>query len=139
MSKSIRNIKILINVSLLCGAVYFAYGLWRSAKDTAYESCLASIAGDIEMMDRSKSLVAQSNDWKFLNNEEVSSLLSQTRGGDCGKYPDKTLDIWNRKINIALRKPATKLELFVWSNGHDGVSGTDDDLVIPWNEKVPKQ
>jgi len=107
-------------------------------EDGGYLSCIASIASKIEKSDKGKRLAEQNKDWKILNDEELNSLMSQIQGGDCGKYPNQTLDIWNRKINVALRKPKDRIEIIIWSNGQDGVSGTDDDLVIPWGEKAPK-
>ena len=138
MSKTGERIIIFIGFSILFGAAYLAYEIWRSMEDGGYLSCLSSIAGEIEMLDRTKSLTEQSNEWKILNEEEVDVLMSQIRGYDCGKYQNQTLDSWGRKINIALRKPSNRIEIFVWSNGRDGVSGTKDDLVIPYGQPAPK-
>ena len=73
-----------------------------------------------------------------MSEEEVNSLTSDVRGYDCGKNNNQNLDIWNRKINIALRKPTDKIEIILWSNGRDGILGTNDDLVIPYGQTVPK-
>lgn len=138
MSKTVSCIIIFISFSLLSGAAYFAYEVWKSTEETAYLSCIASVATKIQKSDEGKNLAEQNQDWKILNANETDLLMSKIQGGDCGKYPNQTLDIWNRKINIALRKPENNVNVMVWSNGRDGISGTEDDLVIPWGDKAPK-
>jgi hypothetical protein len=63
--------------------------------------------------------------------------LSQIQGYDCGGIENQTLDLWNNRINVALRKPTNRHGIIVWSNGADGKSGTEDDLVAPFGEKIP--
>lgn len=122
----------------MSGAAYFAYEVWKSAEEGAYLSCISSAANKIQKSDEGKNLAEQNQDWKILSQNETDSLMSKIHGGDCGKYPNQTLDVWNQKINIALRKPENNVYVMVWSNGRDGISGTEDDLVIPWGDKAPK-
>ena len=106
-------------------------------KEGGYFSCISSIASEIQKLNATKDLAGNSKDWKILSGEEVNSLISKVHGYDCS-VDNQTLDIWNNKLNIALRKPKDRIEIIVWSNGADKISGTSDDLVIPYGEKVPQ-
>jgi hypothetical protein len=136
-SNLIANILIAIFILGFCCLIYFGYNIWQEAEDSAYQSCIASVYSEIYKTEATKDLTIENKDWKILSQEEVNSLMSKVHGGDCGKYNNQTLDIWNRKINIALKKPTDRIEIIIWSNGRDGISGTEDDLVIPYGEKVP--
>lgn len=114
------------------------FNVWQYFDESGYVSCLYSVAGEIEMLDKTKSLSAKSSDWKILSEEEVIALMSQIHGYDCGKTSNQTLDMWSHRINIALRRPNRRLEISVWSNGRDNISGTNDDLVFPYGEKPPQ-
>ena len=104
--------------------------------EAGYHSCIASIASVIQKSETAKNLVENGKDWRVLNEQEVDILMSQVQGYDCS-VDNQTLDIWNNRINVALRKRGI-IEVVVWSNGADGISGTEDDLVIPFGEKVPQ-
>ena len=49
------------------------------------------------------------------------------------------VDYWNHRLKIAFRKGSKKniYEFIIWSIGPDGVSGTDDDIVRPWESIAP--
>ena len=139
MLKSTKHFVLSITFVILCGIVFFVYHSFREMKDEGYRSCIASIASEIEKSNTTKDLAPNSRDWKILSEEQVNSLMSQIHArNDCGGVENQTLDLWNNKLNIALRKPKDRIEVFVWSNGRDEISGTDDDLVIPYGEKVPQ-
>jgi len=137
-SNSIANILIAILIFGFCCLVYFGYNTWQESEEAAYESCIGSAFSEIHKSEATKDLIIENKDWKILSEKEINSLMAKVHGGDCGKYNNQTLDIWKRKINIALRKPADRVEVIIWSNGRDGISGTKDDLVIPYGEKVPQ-
>jgi len=137
-SNSIANILIAILIFGFCCPVYFGYNTWQESEEAAYESCIGSVFSEIHKSEATKDLIIENKDWKILSEKEINSLMAKVHGGDCGKYNNQTLDIWKRKINIALRKPADRVEVIIWSNGRDGISGTKDDLVIPYGEKVPQ-
>jgi hypothetical protein len=138
MLKSTKYFFLPITVVFLCGIVILVYLGWCNMVENDYHSCVASISSEIQKLNATEDLAANSKDWKILSEEEVDSLMSQVHGYDCGGVENQTLDLWNNKLNIALRKPKDRIEVFVWSNGRDEMSGTNDDLVIPWGEKVPQ-
>ena len=137
MQKSEKYIVLPIIFIILFGIAYFVYYQWRLMEENAYLSCISSIAGVIQKLDAAKELAGNNRNWKILSGGEVDLLLSQVHGYDCS-VDNQTLDLWNNKLNIALRKPENVVEILVWSNGRDEISGTEDDLVIPYSEKVPQ-
>ncbi len=122
----------------MCTIVSFVYYQWRLMEENGYLSCLTSIGSKIQKLNATKDLARNNKDWKILSEEEVNSLVSQIHDYDCNPTANQTLDLWNNKINIVLRKPKDEIEIIVWSNGQDETSGTDDDLVFPYGEKVPQ-
>ena len=138
MLKSTKYFVLPVIVLILCGVLVLSYRGWHQLKEGGYYSCIASIASEVQKSDTAKNLAENNKDWKILSEEEVNSLMSQIHGNDCGEVGNQTIDIWNNKMNIALRKPKDTVEFIVWSNGSDEISGTADDLVIPYGEKVPQ-
>lgn len=138
MSKSTKYIVLTTIFVLFCSLFIFLYWIWREMEDAGYESCIASISSKIEQSNITENLIGENRNWKILSEEEVIFLMSNIRGGDCGRFGDQTVDLWNRRINIALRSREYPIHVIIWSNGQDGISGTDDDLVIPYGEKLPK-
>ncbi len=102
-------------------------------------SCIGSVTGEIQKLDDTKVLIPKDSNWKILSADETNLLMQKVRGGDCSNFDKPVLDLWNHRINIALRKPPNNPEIIIWSNGKDNISGTDDDLVVPYKVKVPKQ
>ncbi len=137
MSKSTEHIIIIIGFSLLFSVAYFAYGFWRNVVEGDYLSCLGSVSNEIQTLEATKDLTSKNNNWKILNDDEVNFLMQKVRGGDCGGFDNPILDIWNHRINIALRKSTEYPDMIIWSNGRDNVSGTEDDLIMPYGKKVP--
>lgn len=121
----------------------FAYQQWRVAEDTAYFSCICSIASEIQENPESREFVSENGKWKILNSEEVSLIMSKVKGYDCGKVDNQDFDLWNNQINIALKKNSEKknsekLDIVIWSNGADKISGTVDDIICPFGAEIPK-
>jgi hypothetical protein len=133
-----NKIAFLLAASIFLGVSYVVYKGWRQLEDNGYLSCLASIQNEIHKSDFVKDLVSSDGQWKILTAEQVDLLMSKIQPYDCGKYKNPAIDLWGNRIQVALRKPADKIEIFVWSKGHNGISSTEDDLVIPWGEKPPQ-
>jgi hypothetical protein len=137
LRNSIANILIAIFIFGFCCLVYFGYNTWQESEKAAYESCIASITGEIQKLESAKNLFPTNNDWKILSESEITLLMQNIRGTDCGGFNNPALDLWNHRINIAL-KSSNYPQIIIWSNGKDNISGTDDDLIIPYGQKVPK-
>lgn len=119
------------------------YGIivgWRSMKETAYESCLASMMGPILRQKALDKTDEQSEAWRILDDAELDLLMSRTRPTDCGGVNDLKLDRWNNKIHIALRKNNNENwpPIVIWSNGRDGIENTSDDIIAPYGQKIPR-
>jgi len=137
MLKSTKYFVLPITILILCGIVSFVYYQWRLLEENGYHSCLTSVASEIQKLDAAKNLAGNNKDWKILSEEEINSLTSQIHDYNCSGN-NENLDLWNNKINIALRKPKDRVEIIIWSNGADKISGTGDDLVFPFEEKIPQ-
>ena len=138
-SNFIANILIAILIFGFCCIVYFGYNAWQEAEESAYKSCIGSVTNEIGKSEFAKNLFPASDDWKILSESETTLLMQNVRGGDCSRFDNPILDLWNNKINIALRKSSSYPQILIWSNGPDNISGTDDDLVIPHGQIIPKQ
>ncbi len=137
-SNLIANILIAILIFGFCCLVYFGYNTWQEAEESAYQSCIGSVTNEIQKSEFAKNLFPVSGDWKILSENETISLMQNVRGSDCGRFNNPILDLWNHRINIALRKSSSYPQIIIWSNGKDNISGTNDDLVTPFGQKVPK-
>jgi len=73
-----------------------------------------------------------------LGESEITFSMQNVRGTNCGGFNNPALDLWNHRINIALGKSSKYPQMIIWSNGKDNISGTDDDLIVPYGQKVPK-
>jgi len=135
---SIANILIAILIFGFCCLIYFGYNTWEQSEKAAYESCIGSVTNEIQKSEFAKNLFPVSDDWKILSESETTFLMENVRGSDCGGFNNPVLDLWNHRINIALRKSPSYPQIIIWSNGKDSISGTDDDLVTPFGQKVPK-
>ena len=138
MLKSTKYFVLPVTVTILCAFSFCAYDVWRKSEESAYKSCIYSVASAIQNSEARKNLFLDNSNWKILNDEETDFLMSQIQGGDCSRFDNPTLDLWNHRINIALRNSISYPEIVIWSNGRDGISRTDDDLVIPYKQSIPK-
>ncbi len=138
MRKIIKYVVLPLTILIFCIFSFWAYNIWRGAEDSAYMSCLGSVANEIQKLDDTKALIPKDSNWKILSADETNLLMQKVHGGDCSNFDNPVLDLWNHRINIALRKSSNYPEIIIWSNGKDNISGTDDDLVMPYGVKVPK-
>lgn len=138
MSRTVRNYFLVLLALFLTYIAYLGYETWRGAEKTAYSSCLDSVAVQIMQLNLSEDFFPKTSSWKILSEIETSRLMSKVHGGDCARFEKPEFDLWNHQINIALRKPLKYPEIVIWSNGSDTVSGTADDLIIPYGSEIPK-
>ena len=122
-------IKTFLSVVLLAAA-YWAWGIWFGAKEAAKLSCVASVysaAGSSELV---RGLL-KSGSSRELTKDEVNAILSDRKPGDCTRD-----DLSLQEFHIGVGQVNTKSDdpLRVWVDGPDGLSGTKDDLIIPYEE-----
>lgn len=111
---------------------YLVYKEWKNAKKNAELSCLASIAdatskawqlGQIKLNEKSRELTK----------EEINELIKNGKKGDCS---GKEYILENLHIAIGEVNQTSKTAIRVWTNGDDGISGTNDDVIHPWEENA---
>lgn len=138
MSKTVRNCFLILLAPLLSYIAYLGFETWRGAERSAYSSCLESVAVQIMQLNLSEDFFPNTISWKKLSEIETSRLMRKVHGGDCARFEKPEFDLWNHQINIAIKKPLKYPEIVIWSNGTDAISGTADDLIIPYGSGIPK-
>lgn len=68
-----------------------------------------------------------------LTQSEIELVLSESQYLDCRDKSTLSRDVHIAVGDVNERSPS---KIKVWTNGDDDVAGTDDDLVIPYGEKV---
>jgi len=92
----------------------------------AEHSCLGSIHTEISKTGYIQE-VSASGVSRNLSREETAHVLSQIRPGDC----DKT-NFDPAQIHISINDEGGDTNgVRIWTDGRDGLSGTNDDLVMP--------
>lgn len=139
---ALKSRQVALGVLLLIGGcgVYGVYKLWEPNAEAVYQSCIASLTDAIWRQTATRELASHHVDWHFLTSEEVDQVMKNVSGTDCGGSHEPILDLQGNRINIALRKHANDRwpPIIIWSNGRDGVSGTPDDIVMPYGQSIPK-
>ena len=103
-------------------------------------SCLSSVAAFLAAEQPAASLLPSPSAWSTLDQTESDRLLKSAEPGRClhGSTGTSTTDPWGQPIHIAIRSSAgRKIEYLLWSAGPDRISGTDDDVVVPYGDKPP--
>lgn len=148
MPKSKKKIWIIVGTItvVLCGSLLYLFSIALNiARDCQTFSCISSMYAFLvtENFDE-KDLWYKtvSEEWQLLTDSEYKNLASKLSkaGIDCAtNKPDKIMfDKWGRHIRIARRhRDMSNVEFIVWSLGHDGISGTKDDLVQPYDAVIP--
>jgi hypothetical protein len=82
-------------------------------------------------------------DWKELDKNTKDKFLSsiaKSSSLDCRNKDDNEIpvDSWGKSFRIAYKiSNGEKKQYIVWSNGSDGVSSTQDDIISPYENKPP--
>jgi hypothetical protein len=136
-----KGIFAVVSIAIVTLPIYAIWYAWREMEDAAYESCIASVMSDIHRridagsVNMSRFELPTGEKWKKLSDADARVLLSETTPGDCGRTQDITRDRWGRNVHVALRNSSEFYKVGVWSDGGDGITGTDDDLVAPWGRR----
>jgi hypothetical protein len=117
--------------------------VWREARDVAILACIMSVHQGVQNLELSETdLPVAESGWAVLGEPDSARIIlaaAKIHSFDCAivKSGEPSLDYWGRPFQVGVRKwPGGELEFRVWSKGHDGASGTPDDLVSPYNEKA---
>jgi hypothetical protein len=106
---------------------------WKSMNEAAMLSCLFSITDKMNK-EITENRFKVDNQPRKLTQAEVEQLLKQISGYDCG-----SIDLSSEQIHVAVgdvNKTSPLIKIKVWTDGSDGIAGTDDDFVVPQGEKV---
>ncbi len=125
-----------VKFCLFCIALTFAfifysgYRGWKDAEEAAQLSCLGSISTATAKALESGRLQLNGKT-RELTKEEIADLIKQGKAGDCGR-----IEYIFEEVHIAIGEVNKKSggKIRVWINGDDGISGTGDDLIFPWEE-----
>ncbi len=125
-----------VKFCLLCIALTFAfifycgYRLWENAEESAQLSCLGSISTATAKALQSGRLQFNEKS-RELTKEEIADLIKQGKARDCGR-----VEYIFEEVHISIGEVNKKSDgkIRVWINGDDGISGTSDDLIFPWEE-----
>lgn len=130
---------ITIVALVLVGLGTCVFWMYRYFVETGYPSCLGSLYAPIMRQKATQDLTETAYEWKTLSDAEFDLVMQDVRGGDCGNYDDPKLDAQGNRINIAVRRAQNdgSPTLMIWSNGRDEISGTDDDVFMPFGPRAP--
>lgn len=121
----------LFIVFLFCSFGFsLIYSEWKKSERSAELSCLGSIhSATVEALHSGQ--IKSGDKARKLTKDEINDLIKQGKIGDCGS---KKHIFENVHIAIGEVSGTNKPSLRVWTNGDDGISGTNDDLMIPYEE-----
>lgn len=106
---------------------FIGYKQLKESEKSAEESCLRSIhSATLEALDAGQ--IKSSDNSRELTTDEIQNLISRGKIGDCGRKKHIF-----ENVHIAIGKVSEEniSGIKVWTNGDDGISGTNDDLIIP--------
>ena len=139
-ASGLRIIGILLLIGLLCALAIGIMKVQSEKKRTRMFSCLSSVNAFLAAEQPAASLLPSPPVWSTLDQTESDRLLKSAEPGRClhGSTGTSTTDPWGQPIHIAIRSSAgRKTEYLLWSAGPDRISGTEDDVVVPYGEKPP--
>ncbi len=112
--------------------VYAGFKVWKEDEKTAEISCLASITTPVAKALQSGQLQLNGKS-RELTKEEIDTLIKQNEIGNCGReeYIFENLHIAIGEVN-----KKSKTQIRVWTSGDDGISGTIDDVIYPYEENA---
>lgn len=142
MSKSNKTFSLISAVVAILILSFVFYYIWIITQRAILRSCISSIVGDVvEHSNQIGDFAQNGENWYVLTDDETESVLSDERisFGNCFQFKSQPQDMKEKKLKLAVRKNSEYgYSVMVWSNGFDNISGTSDDLVIPYGEKVPQ-
>jgi len=109
---------------------YCGYRLWKTAEESAQLSCLGSIANAAGNVWEAEQFRLKGKS-RELTKEEIADLFKQGKIGDCGRVEYIFEEV---HISIGEVNKKSKTPVRVWTKGDDRISGTNDDLIFPWEE-----
>ncbi|CAN5438111.1 hypothetical protein BH10ACI1_BH10ACI1_14210 [soil metagenome] len=111
--------------------------IWKITKAEILRECVSSVAGDIvEHWRATEDFSRNSENWYVLTDDEAKSVLSNEmiNFDGCRNLTSKPQDMKDKNLKIAFKGS----KIMVWSRGFDNISGTEDDILMPYGEKVPE-
>ncbi len=126
-------------VIVVVGLGMGGFWVYRFINEEQYPSCLGSLYAPIMRQKATQDLAETAYDWKTLSDAEFELVMRDVRGGDCNNLDDPKLDAQGNRINIAVRRLQNdgSPSMMIWSNGRDEISGTDDDVFVPFGPRAP--
>lgn len=120
---------IIFIAIIVLGIGYVAQEVWLSSDEAAVLSCLSSINAATGSSTVAREILS-GNSTRELTSNEISQILSE-RALDCS-----TVELNPNELHVAVGNinAKSKNPVRVWQNGRDGISGTGDDLIIPYEE-----
>lgn len=131
-------------ISAVCAILLFSfvfYYIWTITQRVILRSCISSFIGDVaEYSNQIDDFAQNGENWYVLTDNEAKSVFSNEHisFGGCFNLKSQPQDMKEKNLKIAVRKTSEYgYRIMVWSKGFDNISGTEDDIVSPSDEKVP--
>jgi len=140
MSQTSKKVTLVISAAVLCSFIYMIVVGVRSVLETGYASCVSSLTDAILKQEVAIAIQEKHENWKILDDAQLDLVMSAVKPGDCNPNSDPKFDYWGNRIHVALRKESKDRwpPIIVWSDGRDGISNTEDDIVMPYGQAIPK-
>ena len=141
MSKLSKTFSLISAVCAILLLSFVFYYICITTQKAVLRSCISSVVGDVaEYSNEIGDFARNGENWYVLTDDEAKSVLSNkhlTFGG-CFQLKSQPQDMKEKNLKIAVRKNSEYgYSIMVWSKGFDNISGTEDDIVSPSDEKVP--
>ncbi|MDQ4120298.1 MAG: hypothetical protein M3209_02380 [Acidobacteriota bacterium] len=112
---------------------FVCYRAYKYLVDGGTQSCLFGILREVEEA-KSENRLEFKGVKRELTKAEIEKLFVGRNVADCGNVLARSEDI---HIMIGINNRNSDVKTRVWTNGDDGIQGTDDDLVVPYGETAP--
>ncbi len=139
----IRLEKIFSLFSALFAVLIFAFLIYiisNYVKNSMLRSCVSSVESDLAeySADKLHNFAQSSESWYVLSDDEAKSALENISPQNCSQSNFQPQDMKERKFKIAVKGNGEhSFRVMVWSKGFDNISGTEDDFIKSFGEKVP--
>ena len=115
-------------------SVYLIHAANKYLHDNGTLSCLYSTARQVEEAQKQNHFKIN-GDSRELTQDEIKQFFAGRQIADCGGNSFDSGEIHFAIGNV--NQIAKQIKVKAWTNGDDGIQGTDDDLVVPFEEKAP--